>query len=121
MFKIRERQAGIANLTLLQKGPMEEITIKTISVVDAKEKLAENTAVFIDIRDPDSYEAAHIPGAIRISDANVAEYLATTDKTRTHIVYCYHGITSQSGAAYFQENGFEDVYSMDGGFTKWEE
>ncbi len=121
MFKIRERQAGIANLTLLQKGPMEEITIKTISVVDAKEKLAENTAVFIDIRDPDSYEAAHIPGAIQLNDSNVESFLAAADKTQVHIIYCYHGNTSQSGAAYFQENGFEDVYSMDGGFTEWEE
>ena len=121
MFKIRERQAGIANLTLLQKGPMEEITIKTIPVADAKEKLAENTAVFIDIRDPDSYEAAHIPGAIQLNDSNVESFLAAADKTQVHIIYCYHGNTSQSGAAYFQENGFEDVYSMDGGFTKWEE
>ena len=100
---------------------MEGITIKTISVADAKEKLDEEAAVFLDIRDPDSYEAAHIPGAIQINDANVAEFVAATDKTKTHIVYCYHGITSQSGAAYFQQNGFEDVYSLDGGFCAWED
>lgn len=41
---------------------MEE-PIKTITVAQAKDKLAEGNAVFIDIRDPDSYAAAHIPGA----------------------------------------------------------
>ena len=100
---------------------MEGITIKTISVADAKEKLDEEAAVFLDIRDPDSYAEAHIPGAIQINDTNVEEFVAATDKTQTHIVYCYHGITSQSGAAYFQQNGFADVYSMDGGFCAWEE
>ena len=99
---------------------MEEITIKTISVAEARGKLEQGEAAFLDIRVPDSYEAAHIPGAILVNDANVEEFVAATDKTRTHIVYCYHGITSQSGAAYFQANGFEDVYSMDGGFCEWE-
>jgi len=94
--------------------------IKTITVAQAKDKLAEGDAVFIDIRDPDSYAAAHIPGAIQINDANVEAFVAGTDKTRTHIIYCYHGITSQGGAAYFQENGFQDVYSMAGGFCAWE-
>ena len=100
---------------------MGEITIKAISIADAKEKLAQNTAVFIDVRDPDSYQEAHIPGAAQLNDSNVGTFLAAADKTQTHIVYCYHGITSQSGAAYFQENGFEDVYSMDGGFCAWED
>jgi thiosulfate sulfurtransferase len=35
-------------------------------------------------------------------------------------VYCYHGNMSQSAAAYFGEQGFEEAYSMDGGFSDWE-
>ena len=119
-FQPTERQAGIDDLPL-KRGLMGEITIKAISIADAKEKLAQNTAVFIDVRDPDSYQEAHIPGAVQLNDSNVGTFLAAADKTQTHIVYCYHGITSQSGAAYFQENGFEDVYSMDGGFCAWED
>ncbi len=100
---------------------MEEIAIKTLSVAEAREKLEKGNAAFLDIRDPGSYEAAHIPGAILVNDANVESFVRATDKTQTLIVYCYHGITSQSGAAYFQANGFEDVYSMDGGFCEWED
>jgi rhodanese-related sulfurtransferase len=44
---------------------MTDSTIQTISVPDARNILADGQAVFIDIRDPDSYERAHIPGAIR--------------------------------------------------------
>ena len=89
--------------------------IKTITVTQAKEKLADGHAVFIDIRDPNAYAAAHVPGAIRIHNTNVDAFIARTDKSMPHIVYCYHGITSQGGAAFFQEKGFEDVYSMEGG------
>jgi thiosulfate sulfurtransferase len=98
---------------------MEE-PIKTITVAQAKDKIADGDTVFIDIRDPDSYATAHVPGAIQINDTNVEAFVAGSDKSRTHIVYCYHGITSQGGAAFFQENGFQDVYSMEGGFCAWE-
>ena len=35
------------------------------------------------------------------------------------VVVCYHGVSSQGAANYLIEQGFEDVYSMDGGFTQW--
>ena len=103
----------------IRDGPMDE-PIKTITVTQAKEKLADGDAVFIDIRDPRAYATAHVPGATQISDTNVEAFVASTDKSMTYIVYCYHGITSQGGAAFFQERGFEDVYSMEGGFCAWE-
>ncbi len=93
--------------------------IKTISVDIAKQKLDQQTAVFVDVRDPESYRASHIPGAVLVNDHNVTDFISSADKSQTHILYCYHGISSQGGAAYFEKNGFEDVYSMDGGFTKW--
>jgi thiosulfate sulfurtransferase len=97
----------------------EKMEVKTISVEDAKKKLEEGGTVFVDVRDPESYERAHIPGAILVNDNNVQEFISSTDKTRTHIIYCFHGINSEGGAAYFTENGFEDVFSMDGGFGAW--
>ncbi|MEE2992890.1 MAG: thiosulfate sulfurtransferase GlpE [Gemmatimonadota bacterium] len=93
--------------------------MKIISVKAAKEALEKREAIFVDIRDPASYQDDHIPGAIHVNDENVGAFIATADKTRSHIIYCYHGNNSQGGAAYFEENGFEDVYSMAGGFSEW--
>ena len=93
--------------------------MKIISVKAAKEALEKREAIFADIRDPASYQVDHIPGAIHVNDENVGAFIATADKTRSHIIYCYHGNNSQGGAAYFEENGFEDVYSMAGGFSEW--
>ncbi|MDP6053035.1 MAG: rhodanese-like domain-containing protein [Candidatus Latescibacteria bacterium] len=93
--------------------------MKIISVKEAKEELDKRGAIFVDLRDPVYYQDDHIPGAIHVNDENVGAFMATADKTRTHIIYCYHGNNSQGGAAYFEENGFEDVYSMAGGFSAW--
>ena len=49
--------------------------IPQIQIHDAKKKLDEKASLFIDIRDPGSYEQAHIPGAIRLHDGNVQEFL----------------------------------------------
>ena len=92
---------------------------RTISVADARKRLAAEDAVFIDIRDLESYEQGHVPGAIHLDDGNVTDFMATSDRNVTHIIYCYHGITSRSGAAYFEQNGFADVFSMDGGYCAW--
>ena len=47
------------------------------------------------------------------------EFLATADREKPLIVYCYHGHSSQGAADYFSEQGFAEVYSIDGGFVAW--
>lgn len=93
--------------------------VTEISVADAKAALDAADAVFLDIRDPGSYAAGHIPGAISVSEANVEEIVASGDKQQKLIVYCYHGNSSMGGASYFESRGFEDVVSMTGGFEHW--
>jgi thiosulfate sulfurtransferase len=94
-------------------------TITEISVEEAHAELEAGATLFLDIRDPGSYAAGHIPGAVAVSDANVAEIVATADKHRPLIVYCYHGHSSLGGTAFFQEQGFRIVRSMSGGFELW--
>ncbi len=35
-------------------------------------------------------------------------------------VMCYHGISSQGAAQYLLQQGFEHVYSVEGGFETWQ-
>lgn len=91
---------------------------KQIDVVRAQELLVKG-AIFADIRDPASYEAAHIPGAWYLNDANVEAFVEKSDKSKPVVVYCYHGNTSQGGAAYLMDHGFREVYSLIGGFERW--
>lgn len=94
---------------------------RQIGVAEAQGFFQSKKAVFVDIRDPASYEAAHIPGALYLSDSNIEHFVAATDKSKPVVVYCYHGNTSQGAAAYLVDQGFQEVYSVIGGFEAWRE
>jgi thiosulfate sulfurtransferase len=93
--------------------------IPQIQVHDAKQKLDERACLFVDIRDPGSYRAAHIPGAMHLHDGNIQEFLQTTEKEQAVVVYCYHGNSSLGATIFLIENGFKNVASMSGGFEAW--
>lgn len=93
--------------------------IPQIQIHDAKAQLDLKQSLFIDIRDPGSYRAAHIPGAMHLHDGNVQEFLQSADKSQPVVVYCYHGNSSLGATAFLLENGFTDVTSMSGGFEAW--
>ena len=85
----------------------------------AQEMVEEGSVNVIDIRDPGSYSAGHIPSAVSLYDTNVKGYIESADKEKPLIVYCYHGISSRGAAKYLSQNGFKEVYSMTGGFEAW--
>ncbi|PXF29949.1 sulfurtransferase [Pokkaliibacter plantistimulans] len=89
-----------------------------ISPSQAKDMIG-NGAQVADIRDPVSYSNGHIPGASALSNENLQHFLESADPDHPLIVVCYHGHSSQSAASFLANHGFEQVYSMDGGFEEW--
>jgi thiosulfate sulfurtransferase len=88
--------------------------------VDAARRMMKYEDVsIVDIRDEGSYREAHIKGAISLNDKNMNTFLKETDKKKSLICYCYHGMSSQSAAQYFVSQGFKNVYSLIGGFEQW--
>lgn len=93
-----------------------------ITEIDAEQALGElqaGAALFMDVRDPASFAAGHLPGAINVDDASIQRFLNETEREQKIIVYCYHGHMSMGGAAFLAENDFEDVASLRGGFAGW--
>lgn len=86
-------------------------------------QLAETTSdiQIVDIRDAASFESAHIKGSLNLNNDNIANFIAAADMDLPLIVVCYHGISSQGAAQYLVEQGFDDVYSLDGGYQAWRE
>lgn len=74
----------------------------------------------VDIRDPLSYSRGHIPGSRHLDNASVGDLLDEAPRERTLVVVCYHGHSSQQAATWLAGQGFERVYSLDGGFVDWE-
>lgn len=95
------------------------MSYKCISIEQAKDLINEGKATILDIRDPQSYALGHIENSIHATNNNVEEVVATTDKSKPLVIYCYHGNSSKSAAEYFFNMGFVKTYSVDGGYEVW--
>lgn len=97
------------------------MSVNCISVDRARAILRARVDVqIVDIRDSQSYGAAHIPGSTHLSEQNLEQFIKETDSDTALIVMCYHGISSQSASAYLSSRGFTETYSLDGGFEAWQ-
>jgi len=92
---------------------------KRINKEKALDLLSKPGSVLFDVRDKDSYNKGHIESAINITSLNLSDYVKNTDKSAPVLIICYHGNRSQDMAEYFNKQGFEDVYSIDGGYEGW--
>lgn len=90
-----------------------------ISTEHARSMLKEGNAQLVDIRDEQSFAAGHIAGARHLDNNTLQSFIEEADPDQPVIVYCYHGNSSQPAASFLNERGFEEVYSMDGGFEDW--
>ncbi|MEH8018759.1 thiosulfate sulfurtransferase GlpE [Rheinheimera muenzenbergensis] len=92
---------------------------KHISVTETAALQAEGKVVIADIRDEQSFAAAHIDGAYHLTNGSLVGFMQQFEFEQPVVVVCYHGNSSQGAAQYLAQQGFEQVYSMDGGFESW--
>ncbi len=92
---------------------------ENITVTDAKLLMKEKTVNFADIRDIDSFNTQHIAGAQHLTNENLQEFIQESDPDCPLIIYCFHGHSSQPAAQLLIDRGFEEVYSLIGGFESW--
>lgn len=92
---------------------------KRISAKEAKSVLQSGSAAIVDIRDITSFNSGHVQGAYHLTQETLPDFIKDRLKTETIFVMCYHGSSSQLAAQYLVDQGFEDVYSIDGGYEEW--
>ena len=90
-----------------------------ISIDQAKVKLEQQGAKLVDIRDEQSFSQGRISNAVHLTNGSLNQFMQDTDFETPVIVCCYHGISSQQAAQFLIHQGFEEVYSLDGGFEAW--
>lgn len=81
--------------------------------------LIDQGAAVVDIRDAQSFQQSHITDAFNLSNENIHLFMAEADMDKPLLVCCYHGISSQSAGQFLVEQGFDEVYSINGGFEAW--
>src|SRR5580693_3425809 len=73
----------------------------------------------IDVREVQEYEIARIDGARLIPLGQVADALPSLDHTREVVVMCKSGIRSARVVRLLQNAGFNRVWNLAGGITRW--
>jgi len=94
------------------------MSFKHLTVAQLRE-LQKGEVTIIDIRDAQSYANGHIENSILINNQIVEQFIADSDFTIPLVVCCYHGNSSQGAAQYLFDQGFKEVYSLDGGYQQW--
>lgn len=93
---------------------------RQITSQQAKELIENiNEAVLVDIRDSDSYNDGHVTNAQHLTQESLPAFLSQTNRDLPILVMCYHGNSSQMVAQFLSEQGFAEVYSIEGGYEEW--
>jgi thiosulfate sulfurtransferase len=94
---------------------------KTISVADSEQLIAEQQPMILDCRELKDYRAGHIDDAMHVHEQLRDSLLKKGDKQKALLIYCYYGHASEHLAEMFGDFGFQQVYSLAGGFAGWKE
>ena len=62
--------------------------IERVTLADARAALDAQSAVFLDVRDPVSFEAGHIPGSVNIPITELETRVSELDPNQWIITYC---------------------------------
>jgi rhodanese-related sulfurtransferase len=94
---------------------------KNITTDDAKNMLDSNPedVVLIDVRTSDEYNSGHIPQSKLYPLQTLEAQLNELDKNKKILVICRSGNRSQSASDILVNNGFKEVYNIEGGVQAW--
>ena len=96
--------------------------VKSMNVDQAREyihKKPPDELTLLDVRQPNEYEAGHLPGARLIPLPDILSRIGEIDARKATVVYCAVGGRSRIAAQMIAAQGFSDVYNLSGGFKAW--
>ncbi len=84
------------------------------------EALIKRGARVVDVRTPEEFAAAHIPGAENVPVDAVVAQAQTWDKTKPVLLYCATGERSAWAFQQLAQAGFEHLYNLKDGIVAWD-
>ena len=96
--------------------------IRTMDEDEAKEFMSDRrsgTYQLVDVRQPNEYEAGHLPGAMLIPLNLLTTGFGDLDPEKPTILYCHSGGRSQAASQWLTNQGFSEVYDIGGNIRSW--
>ncbi|MDQ3815789.1 MAG: molybdopterin-synthase adenylyltransferase MoeB [Armatimonadota bacterium] len=95
--------------------PMEQITARQLKeMLDAGRKVT-----LLDVREPQEWEIAHLPGARLIPLNSIPERMNELDTADDIVVHCHHGMRSARAINFLRKMGFQKLKNLAGGIDAW--
>jgi rhodanese-related sulfurtransferase len=96
--------------------------IKTLASGEVKavlDKDKKGEFLLLDVRQPEEYEAGHIPGAMLIPLGELEARQEELERDKKIITYCRSGRRSMAAAIALCGLGFKHIHNMEGGILNW--
>lgn len=101
-------------MSYFQRPDVPEVTVEEMA--EAK----EDGAPVIDVREPDEYEAVHVPGAVLVPLGQVVDRVGEVPRDQPVYVICQSGGRSAKAVAWLRTQGI-DARNVAGGTKAWVE
>ena len=81
--------------------------------------LKQGTIKLLDVRTPQEYAIASIPGSVLVDQTVAQEIMQSWPKDTQIVTMCHHGVRSLDACAYLRGHSFTNTKSMTGGIEAW--
>lgn len=98
------------------------VQVKNINPIQFSELTSEpNQFTVIDCRTKEEIEQQSLNYQVHIDlyDQSTHHLLKELDPEKKYIIYCRSGSRSQYLGEYLVQNGFKNIYNLDGGILNW--
>jgi rhodanese-related sulfurtransferase len=93
---------------------LQEPLLRRIGYQEAKQKVAQGAAIWLDVRHPPEYRYDKLPGAINVPLNDIRNAIGVLSKAATYVAYCQSGRRSAAAAFILAQAGY-DVYVLENG------
>ncbi len=91
-----------------------------VDVGEARDLIGEKgDLVILDVRTVSEFESGHLDGAINIPVDELSGRLSELNPDDELLVYCRTGNRSTTAVGILRENGYDQIFHMDGGIVAW--
>jgi len=110
---------GFLNLVNEAKPRIRELSLKQLEQF----KTQGDPFILIDVREDHEWSKGHIPGALHIGKGILERDIQSSvpERDKTLVLYCGGGYRSILAADNLQKMGYTNVYSLEGGWSAWQE
>ena len=105
---------------MTDSGTPDSGTPTSVTATELAASLAAgDDVVLLDVREPWEAEIASLPGALLVPLGSLESVIDKLDPAEDFVVYCHHGVRSESGLRILQQHGFEHAKHLTGGIEAW--